>query len=322
VKNIKKRKGEITTQQIVLLIILLVSFIVILFLLFRLNLGKQSDSEICHNSVAMRGNPISKEAIPIKCARSYICITKDGNCEGMTKPQVKKVNTAEELYDVLAEEMSNCWWMFGEGKVNYVTDTMTKDNYCSICNQILFDNSLKDIKDKSGNAVFSSGKISKDALYDYLSKTKTSNNITYAQYFFGTSNVNKLKEELSKQTKGPVSFGTITIGKQYFVVTGITSEINTLGWVIRGAAAGGALIIGLATFGVGTATMTAILVADTAGGVAGVGGSKISDMISPKIGAITVEGDGVKNKFMIPTIQEASSEEFKALNCDEILTST
>ena len=45
-------------------------------------------------------------------------------------------------------------------------------------------------------------------------------------------------------------------------------------------------------------------------------------MISPSIGAITVEGDGVKNKFMTPTIQEASSEEFKALNCDDILTST
>ena len=271
----------------------------------------------------MRGNPISKEAIPLKCARSYICITKDGNCEGMTKPQVKKVSSPEELYGVLAEEMANCWWMFGEGKVNYVTDTMTKDNYCSICNQILFDNSLKDIKDKSGNAVFSSGKISKDVFYDYLSKVKAPDkNITYAQYFFGTSDINRLKAELSKQTKGPVSFGTITIGKQYFVVTGITSEVSTVGWVIRGAAAGGVLIVGLATFGVGTAGFAAVLVGETAAGGAGVAGAKISDMISPKIGAITVEGDGVKNQFMTPTIQEASSEEFKALNCDDILTST
>lgn len=317
-----KTKGEITTQQIVLLIILLVSFIVILFLLFRLNIGKQSDSEICHNSVTMRANPISKDAVPLKCSRTYVCITKEGGCEGMTKPDVKKVKTAEELYGVLAEEMANCWWMFGEGKVNYVTNTMTKNNYCSICNQILFDSSLKDIKGKDGKNVFTDGKISKDAFYDYLSKTKTSSNITYAQYFFRTSDMNRLKSELSKQTKGPVSFGTITIGKQYFVVMGITSEINTLGWVIRGAAAGGALVIGLATFGVGTATMTAILVADTAGGGIALGGSKISDMISPKIGAITVEGDGVKNKFMVPTIQEASSEEFKALNCDDILTST
>src|SRR4030042_3079209 len=106
----KKKEGEITTQQIVLLIILLVSFIVILFFIFRLNIGKTSASEICHNSVVMRSNPISKDAIPLRCVRQYICLTKDGECASMTKPEIIKVESKEEIYQALAEQMANCWW--------------------------------------------------------------------------------------------------------------------------------------------------------------------------------------------------------------------
>jgi hypothetical protein len=313
---IRKIKGEITTQQIILLIILLVSFIVILFFLFKINLGKESDSEICHNSVAMRANPISKDAVPLKCSRAYICLTKDGDCAQMTKPEIIKVETKEEIYNALAKQMANCWWMFGEGKIDYVTDTMTKNNYCSICSQILFDDSLKKIEGV-GN------EISQDELYDYLSKTKMPDeDYTYAYYLLGTNNVRMIKSELSNQAGKDVTFGTITVGKQYFVVMGITSEVNTLGWVIRGAAVGGALVVGAATFGIGTAGFVAIAVGEGVGVGGGIGGAKLSDIISPRISGITVEGKGVKNHFMVPTIQEASSQEFKLLNCEDILTST
>ncbi len=313
----KKIKGEITTQQIVLLIILLASFLIILFLLFRLDIGKQSDSEICHNSIVMRGNPVlPADAISLKCSRTYVCITKDGSCEKMTKPEIKKVKTKEEVYNVLAEEMANCWWMFGEGKVNYVTDTMKKNNYCSICAQVLFDNSLNEIEGMEEN-------INKDEFYNYLSMTPLpEGEMNYAEYFLGTNDINKLKEELSNKADKEVGFGTIKIGEQYFIVMGITSEVNTIGWVIRGAALGGVVVVGLATFGVGTASFAAVLVGDIAAGVIGAGGAGIADMISPKIGAIMVDGDGIKNKFMTPTIQGANSEEFKALNCEEILTSS
>ena len=73
----KKRKGEISTEQIVLLIILLISFVVILFFIFGLNLGKESETDICHNSVAMRGSaPVAKDAVPLKCSRSYVCLAR------------------------------------------------------------------------------------------------------------------------------------------------------------------------------------------------------------------------------------------------------
>ena len=57
------KKGELTTHQLVGLIILIVSFAVILFLLFRLNLGETTNKEICHNSVIMKGKSIASKLI-------------------------------------------------------------------------------------------------------------------------------------------------------------------------------------------------------------------------------------------------------------------
>ena len=60
--------------------------------------------------------------------------------------ETKKVKTETEVYGILADEMADCWWMFGEGKVNYVgKDLPEKQLYCSICSQLAFDNSLEEI---------------------------------------------------------------------------------------------------------------------------------------------------------------------------------
>jgi hypothetical protein len=312
--NIKK--GEMSTQQIVLLVILIISFIIILFFIFRLNFNSESEKEVCRNSVVMKGtSSVSSEALPLKCSRSYICITQNGDCTGMVKPEKKKVKTEEELYQVLGDEMADCWWMFGEGKVNYIGDTVLKKNYCSICSQIFFDGSLTEIKG------LEKGEISKDKLYDYLSKTKMSTqDMTYAEYILGTNNINGLKAE-SLEKEGVGTFGTIYVGRNYYLVTGITSEISTIGWVLRGAAAGGAVLVTAATFGVGSVSFTTLLIAEGVGGtVGGTVGTEIASMFKPEIGAVIVQGKGVKNTFMVPTIQEANSEKFKNLNCEEVIS--
>jgi len=305
-KKIKGIRGEITTQQIVLLIILLVSFAVILFLLFRLNFGKETDSEICHNSVVTRGSSvIPADATPLKCSRTYICLTKDGSCEGMTKPEIKKVKTKEEIYGVLADEMANCWWMFGEGKVDYVgKDFFTRDNYCSICSQIAFDNSLKEIEGMGEE-------INKDELYNYLSVTQISGKeINYAEYIFGTNDINTLKNQVLVGEDGTettaTTFGTIDLNKQYFVIMGITSEIAGKGWKV---AAG----IGVAAAGFFTGGATWTL----AGTILGTLIMEYGD----EIGAIIVPGNGIKNNFLAPTIQEANSESLKKFDCYEIINS-
>jgi hypothetical protein len=309
----RTRRGEVTTQQIVLLIILLVSFAVILFLIFRLDFGKESDSEVCHNSVVMKGSSVvPADATPLKCSRTYICITKDGRCESMTKPDIRKVATKEEVFNVLAEEMANCWWMFGEGKVDYVgKDNLYESNYCSICSQIAFDNSLVEVKNEKDASIFSNGEISKDELYNYLSITPIPDkDMNYAEYLFGTNDINELKTQiLIKEENGnkrtPTSFGIISLDKQQFVLTGITSEVG-IGW--RVAAGIGAVVVGFYIPGPGWTLAGSVL------------GTLIFEY-GDDVGAIIVKGDGIKNSFMAPTIQEANSDSLKNLNCYEVITS-
>ena len=304
----KTTRGEISTEQIVLLIILLVSFIVILFFLFGMNLGKESNSEICHNSVAMRGTaPIAKDAVPLKCSRSYVCLSEDGTCEKMTNPEIIKVKTKEEIYSVLAEQMANCWWMFGEGKVDYIgKDFFIRDNYCSICSQVAFDNSIKEIDGVTD------GQISKDELYTYLSKTPMSNSeMHYAEYLFGTNAVENLKKQKLTGADGSQltaqTFGIINADKQYFVIMGITSEVNGKIWKI--AAGVGVTVAGFFIGPPGWALAGSIL------------GTLIM-AYGDEVAGIIVPGNGIKNNFMAPTIQEANANSLKELNCYDIVTST
>ena len=96
---LKQHKAELTTQQIVAITILVVSFIVILFLLFRLNLGEETGKELCRNSVLLKSKSILPEgSVSLNCYRGYKCITYDGSCEGLNKPEVVKVETKEEIY--------------------------------------------------------------------------------------------------------------------------------------------------------------------------------------------------------------------------------
>lgn len=304
------KKGELSTQQIIMLIILIASFVVILIFLFRLNLGKESDQEVCHNSVVLRSSSaLPSESTPLKCYTDYVCVTEDGNCGDMVNPTTEKVKTEDELYNVLAEQMANCWWMFGAGTMNYVGDGILEQNYCSICSQIYFDNSLTNID------AFSDGVISKDNLYYYLANNEYSDGKTYADYIFGTSDIDSLKQGIvsaEDNSWGIGTFGEIEIGKRYVTVMGITSEIgNTYKWIGVGIAGlslltpvgwvGGAILIGSGV------------------GVAAAGGS-VAGLFDPEIAAITVEGNGVDNTFMAPTIIEADSETFNALDCKDVLT--
>ena len=214
-----EKKGEITTQQIVLLIILIVSFIVILLLIVGFDFFAQSDKEICHNSVVMRGTKLPDAVTPLDCSREYICISEDGSCEKMIKPDVIKVKTKEEVYSVLAEKMADCWWMFGEGKINYVDPAWKKKNYCSICTQLVLDNSLENLEGIDG-------KINQDNFYAYLSKTKMPDkDESYAAYLFGGEDIERLKRDLSRRAGQEVTFGEIEFNKPYFMLWELQAKL-------------------------------------------------------------------------------------------------
>lgn len=285
----KTKRGEITTQQIVLLIILIVSFVVILFFLLRLNLGKTSDAEICHNSVVTRGSGvIPKESVPLNCKTSYVCITKDGTCEKMTSPEINKVKTKNDVYEVLASDMADCWWQFGEGKLNYISNEFTKNLYCSICSQVAFDNSVD---------MFENNEIDKKQFYSYLSNTNVSGKeISYLDYLVGLKTSQTIESSL--QT-GNAQFGKINLGKQYYVLMGIFSKVGIENWVGSAAAvgAGVGLIAGPVGFIIG-------------GAIGGAGGYLLGTAASGDSGY----------PYLSPTIIEANSKDFSSLNCSSINT--
>ena len=325
----KKRRGELTTQQIVGLIILITSFAVILFFFLRLNLGEETDKELCRNSVVLKGSSILPSgSTSLNCYRSYECLTKDGTCEELTNPEVIKVKSFNDIYQKLAENMANCWWMFGEGKIDYIETGLTKGNYCSICSQILFDDSLKEINVGSEIEIknIKEGIISKDKLYDYLAiKKMPRKDINYAEYFFGTNDIEKIKKR-SVEEKKASTFGYIKVGEQYFVVMGIINEVSILSWAGAGAAAGSIAAGGLAVVGTvffvsnPVGWVSGALIIGLSAGVAGTVGSEISGFFGPEIGAITVKGKGIENQFMAPTIVEAKSDKFNYLSCVDVIT--
>ena len=300
----KNKRAELSTQQIVMIIILITSFAVILFFLFRLGIGEKSEEQLCRNSVLQKASVFTDA--PLQCYREYVCITKDGSCEELIKPEKIKVKTLDEVYVALANEMADCWWMFGEGKVEYVGKDLTKNNYCSICSQIYFDDSLENLEGIENK------KISKDELYDYLTKNEYSKDKTYSQYLLGTNDLSIFKEQ--------GSFGNIEIGKQYFNVMGITSEVKNVWTSSFVAGSVGYTSVGLigTFFGPPGWIVSAIIIGGSVATTAAT--LTISDLIEPEIGAIIVQGKGIDNQFMIPTLQEANSDKFKALNCEEILS--
>ncbi|MCW8965124.1 MAG: hypothetical protein OQK82_00345 [Candidatus Pacearchaeota archaeon] len=318
IKDFFRKRGEITSQQIVILIIVIASFAVILFFLFRLNLGETSNEELCYNSVVTRGaSVVSSDTIPLNCHRKYLCVTEDGSCEGLTNPEIEKVNSLDRVYEILAEEMATCWWMFGEARIDYVGGKFEKDNYCSICTQVYFDDSLSNIESVGDS-------IDKEGLYKFLQNKKYDESNNYTDYLFGVSTIDKIKAK-ALEVNDKTTLGKIEVGKHYFVVTGITSEVSLWSWTGKGAAYGGAFAFGGAVIGtIALASnpvgwVTGIALVGTGAGAGTVVGT-IKDLVDPEISIISVNGRGVDNNFMAPTIVEANSERFNALNCEEILT--
>jgi hypothetical protein len=324
IKSLFFRKGELTTVQIVTFVVLAASFFVLLYLMFLYDASEVSEEELCYNSVVLRANSglVGSDLIDLDCKTQYECITKDGSCETMTKPDEIKVKNKEEVYLALAEQMRKCWSQYSQGRLDYVGDDFTHNSYCAVCSQIGFDNSVIQAN------YFPNATLDKDDFYNYLSTKKLkSDNITYAEYFFGTNDINELKSLAEEQYGAGGTFGKLDLTKKQIVVTGITSDVSATKWVVGGIMAGEGVFIAeafvLGLLGVTTPigwVATAVVIGYSAG--SGALGSEISSSINPEISAIVVKGtnQAEDNNFMAPTIIEVNPEKFKALGCDELTT--
>jgi len=218
-KNVGKR-GELTTKQLVTIIVLVVSFIVILFLLFRLNLGETSNKEVCHNSIVLRGQA-GVVAGPLDCRTNYLCISGGGNCEEITPTATVNVDSRnkEEIMEALADEMADCWWMFGEGEVRYVDRNAFNDVACSICSIVEFDEKIKE----------EIGIIEYRDFYDYLRTTAKSDTQTYLQYLYAENSLERIEEGFNQTFDGYLD-ETFNPEQDYFILTGMSKGYFFVHW--------------------------------------------------------------------------------------------
>jgi len=162
-KNIKNKRGEMTSTMLVTIILLAVGFGIILFLYSQLSFQDHIDRSVCHESVVLRATlPDSfelKTLVPLKCKSRKICITDKlfgkGECSSelgedydtiRVSPQADK--REDQINQFVAREMAECWGMMGEGKVQIFTRDFElfqqSSRRCSICTRMSFDDSIKE----------------------------------------------------------------------------------------------------------------------------------------------------------------------------------
>jgi len=208
-----KKRGELTTQQIVILVIAILSFVVILFLLVRLNLGETSDKQICHNSVVLK----SKQKLGggnLDCKTTYVCISGGDKCANSAMKVEVDPNNKEEIMDAIASEMADCWWMFGEGTIKYagVSDSVT----CARCSSINFDEKILEKEYK----------ISYREFYEYLNKLNKTNAQTYFNYLYDSSDIEGFQS--NSNLKIDLDNDFILDSSEYVVVTGFRDWFGLL----------------------------------------------------------------------------------------------
>lgn len=215
------KHGELTTQQLITIIILIVSFSVILFFIFRMNLQENvSNKEICRNSVVMAGNSLNPvTAKTLDCRTSYICVSGGEKCSGFSETDIIEIDltkTAEiknQTMKAIADEMSDCWWMFGEGKVDFIPfDTNFMSYHCGICSVINF---APDVQKENPKGV------SYKEFYDYLNQMKKDDVMSYMIYLYNLADLDSLKS--SNAIKFPkaveIDFGrNIDLSQKYNVM--------------------------------------------------------------------------------------------------------
>lgn len=201
----KNKKGELTSKQIITIVILIISFVIILAFLLMLNLKGEIDKEACRNSVALKGafseiplaGGLTKNLISLKCRTQDVCLSMGAGCEEEVDEtiSVKK----EELMKEISELFVDCWWMMGEGKINYGSK-----GDCAICYKVYFDAGI--------------GTLAYEELYSYMANNKISDkSMSYLFYLYKKSNVDSvLKEEKKKEL--------IDLNEEYVIVTKIKEK--------------------------------------------------------------------------------------------------
>lgn len=209
-----KKKGEVTTQQLVMIIILIASFAVILFFLMRLNLQSTSDKEICHNSVVLKSKTADLVG-KLDCKTNYICISGGEKCEDISASETIDINlnsenAEEQIMKAIAEEMADCWWMFGEGEVQYLSagEQRVESSVCGLCSIVKFDEKI----------IEQTESITYREFYEYLSELEKDEGETYFTYLYDVFDIKIFLE--NSPLKIDIDNSLLISEDKYAIVTG------------------------------------------------------------------------------------------------------
>ena len=205
--------------------------------------------------------------------------------------------------------------MFGEGAINYVGEEKVPDFYCSICNQIYFDESVKQIF--NGSSSFSQKEI-----YDYIVSHKIpGKNMGYDEYLYGLdfSNSTQILTLFKSEDVDSFEFMDVDLDKTHLILMGMTSEVSTLGWILTGAAfaaaVAAAVVATIATAGSASpviiAAVGALLTSSKVILLSAIGGAVFGGITSTTISGL---------EYLRPIIIEKDSEYFGAIKCDHVVT--
>ena len=124
-------------------------------------------------------------------ARQIICAYQEENsCKDFNPTSTIKadITKKDEVLKAIADEMADCWWMFGEGKVDYIGSYFGGDSHCAVCSRIKFDEKIQDkIKE-----------ITYSELYDYMKTHQSSHDTSqsYLKYLYGVNSMESSNTEV------------------------------------------------------------------------------------------------------------------------------
>jgi hypothetical protein len=200
------KKGELTSKQLITIIILIVSFSIILLFFFMFDFWRIIDEESCRNSVAMRGamfGPL-KKAVSLRCETQEVCLSMGGDCGG----NGEKISIANEgeLVKEMAGLIRNCWWMFGNGKIEYGSG-----DYCAICYDVYFDDKIK-------GETWAKGGLKYHKIYDYLASFEMDDGENSLFSLYAMNSVNEVRNFISQKHKIDILNDVISFSENYVVV--------------------------------------------------------------------------------------------------------
>lgn len=192
------KKGEVDAQ-ILKIILVIAAFLIIILLVIRFNFTKSIGDNVCRASISLQAKGgiiggIANNAFSANCKTNYVCISGGKKCLGINPTETIKVDASDknEIMKAIADEMVDCWWAYGEGKMNFVEGAaFSYTRKCAVCSKIVFDKSIQE-KYPEG--------ISYKDFYNFLLVAKKSSFETYSQYLYNTIYLDNIQLALEKTT--------------------------------------------------------------------------------------------------------------------------